>query len=63
MNQNDFLMHALVQLREEITSLEKTIARAKVANMYDLGMMQGQLHGLEKAIAIVEGKLDDSINN
>ena len=56
-------MHALVQLREEITSLEKTIARAKVANMYDLGIMQGQLHGLEKAIAIVEGKLDDSINN
>lgn len=56
---SDVLVNCLVQLKESAKQLEYDIARAKFKDLYELGLLQGQLVGLEKAHEIIRGKIED----
>ena len=59
MTKSDAITATLVQLKESIQALEKDISRARIKDLYELGHLQGQLIGLEKAQNILLGKVDE----
>lgn len=55
----DVILACVVNIKELVSSLEKDIGRAKFESLYEVGLLQGQLIGLDKARNILLGKLEE----
>ena len=62
MANDDVMVASLVWIKDAIKTLQNDIAHSKFDSLYDLGRLQGRVTGLEQAILIIEGKLEELDN-